>query len=482
MNKMIEILKVLIIVIMNLIYSMQAQSNRISGGATDQSNVQSNDVFKFIKTIQITPDTNYPNYKNGTLGYIHYIPKTDRFVVMIATFLEHSECGCDGKGVAFREYYSTMEPTGRSWIINCASADVTSEVFENYLYAVYMTAGPPSPTTGKMEWVGLRLEKYDPESWVKLGGVDIPLSEPDSTIYEADGGPTLSFVNGLIDVTAEYIIGGITNNPIGRGTHHHFFTTDLEPRGTMILIPPRYPSHCPEVSIVETLGGNIYLFASTSTFGNLCMLHFDSTWNCLDYKTFPLAGGFPTGVVNSGERWYVAYIDYSHATFMGDQAIRLAVFDNGWNILLDTAITTPAPHKRSDSPWAMLHDNYLYVSYVEYEGNDTGQAYVAIYDLTKNSTAIEPAHSAPKEFRLEQNYPNPFNPTTKIGYELPSKVRVHLVVYDILGREVSTLVDQVMPAGYHEVEFPASGLSSGIYFYKIQAGLYSFTKKMLLTK
>ena len=62
MNKMIEILKVLIIVIMNLIYSMQAQSNRISCGATDQSNVQSNDVFKFIKTIQITPDTNYPNY------------------------------------------------------------------------------------------------------------------------------------------------------------------------------------------------------------------------------------------------------------------------------------------------------------------------------------------------------------------------------------------------------------------------------------
>lgn len=85
-------------------------------------------------------------------------------------------------------------------------------------------------------------------------------------------------------------------------------------------------------------------------------------------------------------------------------------------------------------------------------------------------------------FTLSQNYPNPFNPTTTISYQLPVTSNVKLKVYDILGREVATLVNEEKPAGSYEVEFNGSGLSSGIYFYQLKAGNFIQTKKFVLMK
>jgi photosystem II stability/assembly factor-like uncharacterized protein len=88
----------------------------------------------------------------------------------------------------------------------------------------------------------------------------------------------------------------------------------------------------------------------------------------------------------------------------------------------------------------------------------------------------------PNEFLLFQNYPNPFNPATTIAYQIPDRGFVTLKVYDILGREVATLVNEEKPAGSYEVQFTANGLASGIYFYKLSANEYSETKKMILLK
>ncbi|MGA9406616.1 MAG: YCF48-related protein, partial [Bacteroidota bacterium] len=90
--------------------------------------------------------------------------------------------------------------------------------------------------------------------------------------------------------------------------------------------------------------------------------------------------------------------------------------------------------------------------------------------------------SVPGSPTLQQNYPNPFNPSTTINYSLPANSRVVLKVYDLLGREVRTLVDEKQNAGYHNVTFQAAGLPSGVYFYRLQAGTYSETKKLLLLK
>jgi subtilisin-like proprotein convertase family protein len=88
----------------------------------------------------------------------------------------------------------------------------------------------------------------------------------------------------------------------------------------------------------------------------------------------------------------------------------------------------------------------------------------------------------PGKFNLEQNYPNPFNPVTKIKFEVPSSELVKLVVYDLLGRKVKTIVNERMNAGIYEYEFDGSSLSSGIYFCKMEAGSFTSIKKMILIK
>ena len=88
----------------------------------------------------------------------------------------------------------------------------------------------------------------------------------------------------------------------------------------------------------------------------------------------------------------------------------------------------------------------------------------------------------PESFSLSQNYPNPFNPTTKINYSIPQRSKVILKVYDVLGTEVATLVNEEKSAGDREINYNALQLSSGIYFYKLQAGSLIETKKMILLK
>ena len=96
----------------------------------------------------------------------------------------------------------------------------------------------------------------------------------------------------------------------------------------------------------------------------------------------------------------------------------------------------------------------------------------------------------PERFSLSQNYPNPFNPTTKIRYQLPNSMNVTLKVFDILGQEVATLVNERQNAGSYSLEFSptnlarqtAGGLASGVYFYRLRAGDFIQQRKMLLLK
>jgi endoglucanase len=91
-------------------------------------------------------------------------------------------------------------------------------------------------------------------------------------------------------------------------------------------------------------------------------------------------------------------------------------------------------------------------------------------------------HNMPRKFQLDQNYPNPFNPVTTIRYGLPFRSDVTLAMYDILGQQVSRLVDGEMEAGYHDVRFDGARLASGIYFYRLSAGDYVETRQMLLLR
>ncbi|MBK6772217.1 MAG: T9SS type A sorting domain-containing protein [Ignavibacteria bacterium] len=83
---------------------------------------------------------------------------------------------------------------------------------------------------------------------------------------------------------------------------------------------------------------------------------------------------------------------------------------------------------------------------------------------------------------MSQNYPNPFNPSTKINYDLPVDGNVSIVLYDLTGRQVASIVNEVKTAGYYTVSFNASNLASGMYFYRISASNFVSTKKMVLVK
>jgi hypothetical protein len=97
-------------------------------------------------------------------------------------------------------------------------------------------------------------------------------------------------------------------------------------------------------------------------------------------------------------------------------------------------------------------------------------------------TSVSENDAIPGEFELSQNYPNPFNAVTVISFQLPSVSAVRLEIFDILGRKIETLLDKEMPAGYHKLNWNATGRSSGIYFYRITAGKLTLSRRMLLIK
>ena len=136
------------------------------------------------------------------------------------------------------------------------------------------------------------------------------------------------------------------------------------------------------------------------------------------------------------------------------------------------------------------------VDHIRNINNEDINRFVYMYDALPNLpfvmkhevidivTGVDDEESVVNKFYLAQNYPNPFNPGTKIKYVIPTGAKnlVTLKVYDVLGNQVLTLVNEERPAGVYEVEFNASNLSSGIYFYKLQAGPFSETRKMVLMR
>jgi hypothetical protein len=117
-------------------------------------------------------------------------------------------------------------------------------------------------------------------------------------------------------------------------------------------------------------------------------------------------------------------------------------------------------------------------------GKDPGQIYASrvvipprVYTGVPNGSNI-----TPDNYRLDQNYPNPFNPSTTIRYELPKWSHVTLEVFNVLGQKVSTLIDEDQGPGEHSIRFTATNFASGVYFYRILAGNFTETKKLLLIK
>ncbi|MHB8580157.1 MAG: T9SS type A sorting domain-containing protein [Ignavibacteriaceae bacterium] len=151
--------------------------------------------------------------------------------------------------------------------------------------------------------------------------------------------------------------------------------------------------------------------------------------------------------------------------------------------------TLPGPYKNCYALAADLnndgHDELLVTQLIPQLQLGTDTALVPrawVFEYGGGTTGIKDNHQLVSNYKLEQNYPNPFNPSTTINFQVPSASKVTLKVYDVLGRELETLVNEVKPAGKYSINFNADKLASGVYIYRIQAGNYFETKKMIQLK
>jgi len=152
------------------------------------------------------------------------------------------------------------------------------------------------------------------------------------------------------------------------------------------------------------------------------------------------------------------------------------------NVKADDNSFTSGP--AADAPWEFTHTFTtagLNPYYCEPHGGPGGQNMSGVV-IVQNPVAVDDEQLIADKFELMQNYPNPFNPSTNIQYAIIDRQFVSLKIFNILGDEVAILVNEEKDRGVYDVTFNATGLSSGMYLYKLQAGLFVETKKMVLMK
>lgn len=260
-------------------------------------------------------------------------------------------------------------------------------------------------------------------------------------------------------------------------------------------------TNIPDTLAADLIKGGIYVnvHSTTHTGGEI-----RGQVNLTEGETFiaNLGGSFdvpPVSTEGSGTAWLLYSNDtlFYRITVAGLSSkltaahFHLAPSDSNGGVIEAISYTDST----TDSFWANISDDilpdifregvYINVHTSNFPaGEIRGQVLTADYNnsLLTGISNKDNITAAPSTFYLSQNYPNPFNPTTIISYSLPFRSSVSLKIYDILGREVANLVDGQKSAGNYKVEFNASNLASGIYFYSLKAGSFVATKKLVLLK
>ncbi len=252
----------------------------------------------------------------------------------------------------------------------------------------------------------------------------------------------------------------------------------------------------------------LYSYPDTTTFYNTSVIvvgditnlavkfSVDSTWE--NYQIEKIIFSVPDGVDTIG--W--SYLRISIGDFPEDSLLYThQVFFNEISHFPDYSIITPV------QTITISNNNNFYLSssllYFLSISQDLGYAvpgqfaywfsliewieYVPFYFnlkvvVKKNVTSVDDLTLLPTEFQLHQNYPNPFNPATTISWQTPVSGWQTIKIYNSLGEEIETLVDEYKPAGMYKVQFTVNNLPSGVYFYQLRAGEFVQTKKMILMK
>ncbi|WP_337865051.1 T9SS type A sorting domain-containing protein [Ignavibacterium sp.] len=227
---------------------------------------------------------------------------------------------------------------------------------------------------------------------------------------------------------------------------------------------------------------SVYYF-NGKIFGNGGLFIFNNNTNNWDASTgLPDALSFQIPVSMTG---YGNLVFSYFVGFLTSQGSVYSSSDGGlnWTILNSTGLPTTVSPGASQSAITATSTNLFLYNQTQ-SGSTVDTAKTGVYRTIISTTSIENLENLPTKFSLSQNYPNPFNPSTTISFTIPQSEFVTLKVYDVLGNEVAMLVTEYKSAGTYNVQFSTNNLhlSSGIYFYRIQAGQFNEVKKMVLAK
>jgi len=216
----------------------------------------------------------------------------------------------------------------------------------------------------------------------------------------------------------------------------------------------------------DSRDGNNEIYLKTST-------NAGSNWSSDKRLTNQSAGSTRPSMEISGQYIHVAWEDYRDGH---SEIYYKSSPDQGLSWSVDTRLTNTSGNG-ADSPSIFISGSGVYLVWqynneIYFKRNPTGNP-IGIKNI---STEIPSAYS------LEQNYPNPFNPSTKIRFSVPNSGFTTIKIFDILGKEISTLVNQSLQPGTYETTFDGSGFNSGVYFYNLSAGDFNETKRMLFIK
>lgn len=263
------------------------------------------------------------------------------------------------------------------------------------------------------------------------------------------------------------------------------------PQGQIVVIPePTVPAPIPSVP------ANNVISVFSDSYVNIPGTNLNPNWGQSTTVSFPTIQGNSVmrylnlnyqGIeLGSNQNLTAAGMQYLHLDFWNANSTNLGVYlISPGPVETRVALIPPGASQTwvsVDIPLSSFAPvNLSNVFQLKFDGN--GTIYLDnIYFSTMLSDVKELNNSIPTDFALEQNYPNPFNPSTNIRFSLSEASQVNLKVYNLLGQEVATLVNQFMNAGTYEVLFDASNLPTGIYIYSISAGDFKSVKKMTLVR
>jgi hypothetical protein len=347
-----------------------------------------------------------------------------------------------------------------------------------YFYLVANWADD-TESIAKKQWL------YDGSAWTQSGNedrfgiiFDMGLNDPDgaSCVTMCHGDGLMRTNVGFVDV---WHWKAYRSNPMGVADDKRWETDDRhsDPGTSSYSDNGPDPSDLPEFMAVSDPGANVDFIVDAASLGNFDPYSVMSS-TFAEATTFDGGANFTNGDVIPG---------YKLRTSSGDRGNVMAAgkWENGfWTVEFKRV------NSGSDYDFAVTSGGTVDFTHEIFDNtggshpNDGFDATVYTLDFANIVVSVDDQidGQVPDNYSLSQNYPNPFNPSTTITYAVPQNSLVSLSVFDILGNEVQTLVNEIKGAGTYTVSFDAASVPSGVYFYKLEAGNFLSTKKMVLLK